>query len=1118
MAPSSGPQSQVLVVDDDPDIVALLGKTLGSRYRVLHASSGTEALSIVTHHELMAVLTDQRMPGMTGVQLARAVHAEDPLLSVVLLTAYTDPQDVIAAINEGEVFRYVTKPWDINDLLVTTKTAVERTRLNRENARLVGMLDRQLAAITLVSAVGRDIGVTGTSVDLFAHLLRRLNGILNFDLAAAIVADADDPQGRRQLMHLHCAAGASEQALLHARDRALHLCALASGQALSVSDVVVRVAGTDEPELIQAPASAGENQQWSEISVPVTTHNQESGVLVLWSVEQNRYSQEDIRLLDVLASEAEVILRQQQDVVRKERKYFTTLMSSIADGVVVARLDGTITSINAAARGFLGLMPDATLDEAQIWRDLVFSPRDALEQFEDHGPAPVRFVCDILGRPLEGVASPVFDAQRRLDEVAFTLRDNSEERTLEHKKDSLIATVSHELRTPLHSISASLELAMEQFGASAPPQMMRYLDTARDSLSRLHRLLNDILDLSKHQEGKLGVKLAELDFGEMLERVCEQHRAAAAKRGVSLSLLRTSEGELHCAADELRLTQVVNNLLSNAIKFAAEGSEIKVSIGEAQTQPRYMVLSVWNEGPEIPRGEQERIFRRFEQGSSSELTAQAGSGLGLSIAASLVHAHQGFMQVSSGEGKGTTFTVSIPAQSAELSLLPPADALSSFRGMRVLVIDDDATAGLLLQGFLMRFGLEADVVTTGSEALVVARQHAYDLILTDVRMPDVDGLMLSQTLRHDPATRRVPILVFSVVEQAEAALRAGAWAFLPKPIDLAALAEKIKNVFEQRSQGETPSVLVVDDDEALCQLVMHVLGNLGHRVYEAHNWADAARVLGERSIDIMLLDVGLPDGDGVEHFRAWRDRHPSNDTITLVLSGRGDTADKVRALKSGVDDYLVKPLDALELAARVDSAFRRREREMAASPTTRLPGSLAIEREVSVRVQQRDPFLLCYLDLDNLKAFNDVYGYAKTDAVIRQTGDILREVVGRFGGPGDFIGHIAGDDFVSIFSPENGEMLCKQIIKSFDKIVPLYYDPEDRKRGYIETEDRYGQSRRFPVMTLSIAAIAINSGARVSYASLSLQAAEIKKAAKAVVGSAFLVSVDGRAPEQRMLV
>ncbi len=1109
VAASTGPASTVLVVDDDPDIVSLLSKTLGSKYRVLHAGSGTEALTIVAQNELQALITDQKMPGMTGVQLARAVHAEDPLLSIVLLTAYTDPADVIAAINEGEVFRYVTKPWDVSDLLVTTKTAVERTRLNRENARLVAMLDRQLAAITLVGAVGRDVGITGTSVDVFAHLLRRLPGILNFDLAAAIVADQDDPS--RQLMHIHCAAGATEAALLHARDRALELCSQVSGRPVAPGDVVVRVAGSDEPETLRAPENG---ETWSEISVPVTTQSQHSGVLVLWSTRPNGYSQEDIRLLDVLASEAEVILRQQQDVVRKERHYFSVLMSALVDGVVVARLDGAITLINAAARGFLGLMPDALLDSEQVWRDLKFSPRQALEQFEDHGPAPVRFECEILGRPLEGIVAPVFDSQRRLDEVAFTLRDHSEERELERKKDAVIATVSHELRTPLSSISASLELATDQFGADVPQEMVRYLDAARDSSKRLHLLLDDILDLSRQQSGQLGVTIREIDLAPVVDRLCEEQRAAAEQRGVKIIAARADS--LMCAADEARITQVLTNLMSNALKFATPGSEIRITAGEAATQPAFVVISVWNEGPEIPRAEQDRIFLRFEQGSTAELVKQVGSGLGLSIAASLVQAHGGFLQVQSGGGKGTLFSLALPTKAGQ-QLLPTAEAMSSFRGMRVLIIDDEPMVGMLLYGFLTRLGLEPVVVSNGSEALSVARSGLFDAILTDVRMPDVDGLMLSQTLRHDPATRRVPIIVFSVVEQAEAARRAGAWAFLPKPLDLAALTEKLRGVFEQRSQGEQPTVLVVDDDEQLCNVVEHVLSNLGHRVFKAHNWADASRLLADRDIDIMLLDVGLPDGDAVEHFRTWRERNNSSDTITLVLSGHGETIDKVRALKAGVDDYLVKPLEPLELAARIDSAFRRREREMAASPTTRLPGSLAIEREVTMRVQQSEPFTLCYLDLDNLKAFNDVYGYAKTDAVIKQTGDIMREVVGRFGGARDFIGHVAGDDFVCIFSPENAETLCRQIIKSFDKIVPLYYDPDDRRRGYIETEDRYGQERRFPIMTLSVAAIAVSPGARASYASLSLQAAEIKKMAKALPGSAFLVSIDGRPPETRTL-
>src|SRR5689334_14597652 len=121
-------KQSVIVVDDDPEIVSLLTKTLQPHFRVFGATSGVEALGLMGSHDVVALVTDQKMPGMTGVELARAAHREDPLMSVVLLTAYTDPADVIAAINEGEVFRYVTKPWNVSDLVVTTKSAAERTR------------------------------------------------------------------------------------------------------------------------------------------------------------------------------------------------------------------------------------------------------------------------------------------------------------------------------------------------------------------------------------------------------------------------------------------------------------------------------------------------------------------------------------------------------------------------------------------------------------------------------------------------------------------------------------------------------------------------------------------------------------------------------------------------------------------------------------------------------------------------------------------------------------------------------------------------------------------------------------------------------------------------------
>src|SRR5262249_52886135 len=155
-------------------------------------------------------------------------------------------------------------------------------------------------------------------------------------------------------------------------------------------------------------------------------------------------------------------------------------------------------------------------------------------------------------------------------------------------------------------------------------------------------------------------------------------------------------------------------------------------------------------------------------------------------------------------------------------------------------------------------------------------------------------------------------------------------------------------------------------------------------------------------------------------------------TPIIFLSARGQTADKVRAFKLGAEDYLVKPFDAAELLARVERALDRRDSELGASPTTRLPGSAAIAAEAGRRLSGGGDFAFCYLDLDNLKAFNDYYGYAKADGVIQQTGDIVREAVARYGGSGDFIGHIAGDDFVFITTAERADAVCGAVIATFD--------------------------------------------------------------------------------------
>jgi DNA-binding response OmpR family regulator len=307
----------------------------------------------------------------------------------------------------------------------------------------------------------------------------------------------------------------------------------------------------------------------------------------------------------------------------------------------------------------------------------------------------------------------------------------------------------------------------------------------------------------------------------------------------------------------------------------------------------------------------------------------------------------------------------------------------------------------------------------------------------------------------------------------------------------------------ESGRREAPRVLIVDDDPSIRQICREVLELGGYQVRDAGN-AHAALTEARRfRPHMILLDVLMPGIDGYRTAEMIRADPAIGMAPIMFLSARSDTADKVRAFRSGAEDYMVKPFDAAELLARVAKALDRQARELGASPTTQLPGADAIQGEIERRLTTGDTSAVaCYLDLDNLKAFNDYYGYAKANAVIRQTGDVIRQVVQRCGGPGDFIGHIAGDDFVFITSAERADSVCRAICERFDHLIRLYYDPGDRQRGYIETKDRFGVQRKFPIMSVSIAAISLTRAK--TYAGLAELAAVGKGTAKAIPGSAYV--------------
>jgi diguanylate cyclase (GGDEF)-like protein len=584
--------------------------------------------------------------------------------------------------------------------------------------------------------------------------------------------------------------------------------------------------------------------------------------------------------------------------------------------------------------------------------------------------------------------------------------------------------------------------------------------------------------------------------------------------GKSIQLDATlPEQPLKLVADPQRLTQVLNNILTNAVKFTPPGGRIRVIVQESPNAPGFVTASFHNTGERIPEQDLERIFDKFEQARTAANRTVRGTGLGLAISRSIMEAHGGHIWAEPTE-LGARFVLVLPIQPsleglstdpAVQAAVPPPKPAANGRRPQVLVVEDEPDIAYVIKAMLLARGFDVRIAQTADEALSVARRSRPDVITLDVRLPDVDGLRLAEILRNDPQTRTVPTLALSALDERERAFRQGVSAFLQKPVQGDKLLATLESLVRGTAGRPKGRILIVDDDPKICAICVEVLSNMGFEAVTALTLADARSVIRGARPDVIILDVALPDGDGFMLLEELKAERATSHLPVIFVSARTETASKVRALKLGGEDYLTKPFDAIELGARVEMVMRRKEQELSASPTTQLPGSAAIEREVQRRLRERTPFAFCYLDLDNLKAYNDYYGFAKADGVIRQTGDLLREIIGREGQPQDFLGHVAGDDFVFITAPANVDRLCGQVIESFDRIIPLYYDRADRERGFIETEDRFGERRRFPVMSVSIVAVMCD-GTSSDHAQLARLAADMKKRAKAISGSVYLRS------------
>jgi PAS domain S-box-containing protein len=481
-------------------------------------------------------------------------------------------------------------------------------------------------------------------------------------------------------------------------------------------------------------------------------------------------------------------------------------------------------------------------------------------------------------------------------EIQFTglIKDITERKKMERLKNEFISTVSHELRTPLTSIRGALGLISSGICGLLPEKLLGLLEIASNNTERLLLLINDILDIEKIESGSLRFDFKRIELGTLVQNAIHDCEGYAHEHNIKYRLTIQSEQAVMITADPDRITQVINNLLSNAAKFSPEGEVVDIVLKEHRGFAR---ITVHDNGPGIPRSFLPRLFDKFSQVDGSDKRRAGGTGLGLSIAKAIVEKHQGKINVETVENAGTSFHVDLPLQT--VNDIAMQLNVNFGKGSVVLIIEDDPDIAHLIKRILHDAGFESEIAYDTVQAKQMLEKNQYHAITLDIILPGQSGLDFLQELHENGHVgEELPIVVISVddakkhVEDDYVGRSVIDW--LQKPIDSQKLIAAIKSV-NQPSWRERPLILQVEDDSDVRKIVELILTDIAE-VIPAASLREAREWLVKEQFNLVLLDVGLPDGSGLTLLPEIKHAHPHTEVVIFSAQDVGqDIASQVSA-------------------------------------------------------------------------------------------------------------------------------------------------------------------------------------------------------------------------------
>ena len=642
---------------------------------------------------------------------------------------------------------------------------------------------------------------------------------------------------------------------------------------------------------------------------------------------------------------AEQALLNSEAELSRQKAYYEELHQLSPVAIVTLDLEEQVTSWNPAARRLFGYSQDEAV--GRHLNELLFPTADLKEesravqrQADEEGLAHViarRARKDGVLVDVEILTVPlVVDGGRTgylvlYHDISELLRAREAAEAATQAKSAFLATMSHEIRTPMNAVIGMGGLLLD---TELTEEQREFAEVIRTGGEALLRIIDDILDFSKIEAGKLELEEHAVDVRACAERALDLVAVAASGKDIELGCLVDPDVPAAIVGDSTRLRQALGNLLSNAVKFTDVGEVVLVVTAPAHdgAERRRVRFSVRDTGIGIPAERMHRLFESFSQVDASTTRRYGGTGLGLAISQRLAELMGGTLWLESVEGRGSTFHFEISARETAASPRPDRlDGDPRIAGRRLLVVDDNATNREILTRLAESWGMSVEAVGRPGVALELIRDgDRFDIAVLDMQMPEMDGLQLAREIRRHRDERALPLLLLtSIGHLAEAREASEFSAQLTKPVKSSQLYDVLVRLLTgAAASGATPvgdrggsrsstaplRLLVAEDNAVNRQLVVALLRRLGYHADLAETGLEALDALERKTYDVVLMDVQMPELDGLEATRLIRERFGTRRPTIIAMTANAMEGDREECLAAGMDDYLSKPIHRHELA------------------------------------------------------------------------------------------------------------------------------------------------------------------------------------------------------------